>query len=91
MVFEKIAKDITYNTYPGDKEKISMHIQFNTDLLNDLNKIIATYKDYGYDNTNRTELLGLLAWEFINNLTDETGSVLELMARLKDYRERRSL
>ena len=59
----------------------------NKNRIEDLNKIVAVYKNYGFDKTNKTEMLGMILSEFIASLTDETSTILELMAKMKDFRE----
>lgn len=89
-VFEKTGKDVEYYRYSADKEKIDVHMCIEKDIIEDLNKIVAVYKAYGFDKTNKTELCAMVLSDFIANLNDETATILELMGKMKDYRERNS-
>ena len=86
-VFNEIGKDIEYFKYSTDNEKVDVHMCINKELMEDLNKVVAVYKNYGFDKTNKTELFGMVLSEFIASLTDETGTILELMAKMKDFSE----
>lgn len=86
-VFNEIGKDIEYYKYSTNNEKVDVHMCIKKDIMEDLNKIVAVYKNYGFDKTNKTEMLGMILSEFIASLTDETGTILDLMAKMKDFRE----
>ena len=87
-VFKETGKDIEYFRYSADKEKVDVHMCINKDIMEDLNKIVAVYKDFGFDKTNKSEVISMALSEFISGLSDETGTLLELMGKMKDYRER---
>lgn len=87
MTFEKIGKDINYLKYETDEPKVSIHLTMNKKVMENLNKVIAVYKSYGYDATNRSELLSMIAFLFLINLEDNENSVFSLMKELKHYRE----
>lgn len=87
-VFKETGKDIEYFRYSADKEKVDVHMCINKELMEDLNKIVAVYKDFGFDKTHKSELISMVLSEFISGLSDETGTLLELMGKMKDYRER---
>lgn len=90
-VFEKTGKDVEYYRYSADKEKIDVHMCIEKEIMEDFNKIVAVYKAYGFDKTNKSELCSMLLNEFINSLEDNNEAILGLMGRMKSYRERMEL
>ena len=76
-VFKKTGKNIEYFKYSTNNKKVDLHILINKAILENLNRIIAVYKDYGFDKTNKTEMVGMILSEFIASLNDETSTILE--------------
>lgn len=86
MVFNETGKDIEYFKYSQEAKKVDVHFTMYKELAEDLNKIVAVYKAYGFDKTSKTELIGMVLSEFIDNLADDESTILELMGKMKAYR-----
>lgn len=87
MVFNNIGKDVEYFQYSADSKKVDCHLKINKSELEDLNKVIAVYKEYGFDTTNKSEMISMLIKNYVADLSDDETSILNIMSQMKTFRE----
>ena len=92
MVFNKLGENIEYKveykTYSPKNDAVDTHMYLNKAIVDDLDKIIAVYKGHEFGKIHKSELISMILSEFIASLTDEKGTLLLLLGKMKDYRER---
>lgn len=95
MVFEKLGINIDSNKYYKENkydenaEKVSVHLRISPEIANDFTKVVAVYRDYGIDKIQLTksELGAIIISEFVNNLPDDDSAILELIGKIKVFRD----
>lgn len=95
MVFERIGINIDSNEYYKENkydesaEKVSLHLRIAPEIANDLTKVIAVYRNYGVDKRELTksDLGAIIFKEFIDNLADDDAAILDMIGKVKAFRD----
>lgn len=95
MVFERLGINIDSNEYYNENkydessEKISLHLRISPEIANEFVKTIAVYRDYGVDKRELTksDLGAIIIKDFIDNLSDDDSAILDMIAKVKAFRD----
>jgi hypothetical protein len=95
MVFEKLGINIDSNDYykenkyDENSKKVSLHLRISPEIANEFVKTIAVYRNYGVDKRELTksELGAIIIKEFTENLPDDDSTILDLIAKVKTFRD----
>lgn len=95
MDIESIKETITENKYYKENrtlesgKRVDLHLKIEPELKNELTKLVAVYREYDIDRVklNRSVLISTILTEFFNNFDYDELAILELIGKVKSYRE----
>lgn len=94
MVFEELSKRYFDESYyekskPATTEdKTKLHITMDTEIADDLTKIIAVYRSLNIEKSKLTksELISVIVSEFIKELEKDESKIYDITVLLNQYR-----
>lgn len=95
MVFKELGKNIGENQYYKEscydesKEKVSLHLRISPETANEFTKAIAVYREFDVDKIQliKSEFGEMIIKEFLSNLGDDDATVIDLIAKMKAFRD----